>query len=214
MPKTTQLDPYEALLRRAEHDPGLRARIAAARDRGVPASATIRKVVAETGDDTYARPDLPLTAPEDDINHPGYRRFRDDAPDASDAPAPMPIYPTPPAAPNAPEATDAGEAVPAKPFEWGYVPGKWKSGRGGKRYRRVAPWFDEVARTMADGTSLRVALTKAGIELTPREIHNLYRHVAFRDIYRRYRREHLAKWGRARIRKGAHIADFHKRDGC
>lgn len=62
---------------------------------------------------------------------------------------------------------------------------------------KSAPWFEKVAKTMADGTRLRLALILNGVSLSMREIRRLYRLVEFRRLYRVERRMYqLEKWGR------------------
>lgn len=65
--------------------------------------------------------------------------------------------------------------TPASP-----TPTKGKTGRKPK----FAPWFPAVAKTMANGTSLRNALLWNRIQVDEREIHNLYKNVEFRRLYR------------------------------
>jgi hypothetical protein len=57
---------------------------------------------------------------------------------------------------------------------------KRKPGRPAK----FAPWFPAVAKMMANGTSLRNALLWNRIQVTEREIKNLYKNVEFRRLYR------------------------------
>jgi hypothetical protein len=65
------------------------------------------------------------------------------------------------------------------------------------RPRIVASWFPAVAKTMADGTALRMALLLNGLSLSNLEIRRLYRLVEFRRLYRLERRMYqLEKWGR------------------
>lgn len=97
----------------------------------------------------------------------------------SDAPAPA-------------EDASWDAAPPAKPSKGGKHPGG--------RPRRVAPWFEDVAYAMRDGTPVRVALVRCGIHLTKREIRSLYRLKAFKVLYQRARREYLKKWGWKRAR--------------
>lgn len=52
------------------------------------------------------------------------------------------------------------------------------------RPRKFAPWFEKVAKTMANGTTLRMALIWNGIQLTPSEIRLLYKNLEFRRMYR------------------------------
>ncbi|MGH9716789.1 MAG: hypothetical protein ACRD4R_08680 [Candidatus Acidiferrales bacterium] len=218
MPKTPVFDPYESLLRQAESNPALRERIRAAQQAGIPASITMRRVAAKTGDLADVRPFFPPPDPRDDPNSPHYSRFPSSDSAASDPRDATPIYPSPSTPAVGAESGDGqvesatrapGDAGDGKPFEWGMVPGR-RDKRGIRGYRRVAPWYEEVARIMADGTPLKIALARASVRLTPREIHNLYRNLAFRELYRRERREFLRTWGRAKIRRGALAANFHK----
>jgi len=57
---------------------------------------------------------------------------------------------------------------------------KRKPGRPAK----FAPWFPAVAKTMANGTSLRNALLWKRIQVSEREIKNLYKNVEFRRLYK------------------------------
>jgi hypothetical protein len=57
---------------------------------------------------------------------------------------------------------------------------KRKPGRPGK----FAPWFAAVAKTMGNGTSLRNALMWNRIQVSEREIKNLYKNVEFRRLYK------------------------------
>jgi hypothetical protein len=58
------------------------------------------------------------------------------------------------------------------------------------RPRIVASWFGQLAATMADGTSLRVALQRLGITLDKSQLRALYRNREFRRMYREMRRSH------------------------
>jgi hypothetical protein len=58
------------------------------------------------------------------------------------------------------------------------------------RPRIVASWFGQLAATMADGTSLRVALQRIGITLNKRQIRALYRNREFQRMYQEMRRSH------------------------
>ena len=72
---------------------------------------------------------------------------------------------------------------------------------GGKpgRPRIVASWFPAVAETMADGTTLRVALAINGLALGANEIRALYRNTTFKALYQEARRRYLIEnWGRSR----------------
>lgn len=57
---------------------------------------------------------------------------------------------------------------------------KRKPGRPAK----LAPWFAAVAKAMANGTPLRMALLWNRINVGEREIHNLYKNVEFRRMYK------------------------------
>jgi hypothetical protein len=72
-------------------------------------------------------------------------------------------------------------------------PGKRRPGRP----RIVANWFPAVAKTMADGTTLRTALAIHGLALSAREMRALYRNRAFQGLYQEARRRYLLEnWGR------------------
>ncbi len=57
---------------------------------------------------------------------------------------------------------------------------KRKPGRPAK----FAPWFPAVTKTMGNGTSLRNALLWNRIQVSEREIKNLYKNVEFRRLYK------------------------------
>jgi hypothetical protein len=62
---------------------------------------------------------------------------------------------------------------------------------------RFATWFPAVAKTMADGTALRMALLLNSVSLSNPEIRRLYRLVEFRRLYRlECRMYQLERWGR------------------
>jgi len=64
------------------------------------------------------------------------------------------------------------------------------------RPRVLAPWFQAVARAMADGTPLRQALSICGIYgLTPKQLRSLYRNRTFQTLYREARRKWLPELG-------------------
>jgi hypothetical protein len=52
------------------------------------------------------------------------------------------------------------------------------------RPRKIAPWYEAVAKTMANGTTLRMALVWNGIQLTHEQIRLLYKNLEFRRMYR------------------------------
>lgn len=58
------------------------------------------------------------------------------------------------------------------------------------RPRIVASWFGQLAATMADGTSLRMALQRIGIALDKSQLRALYRNREFRRMYQEMRRSH------------------------
>lgn len=131
---------------------------------------------------TYAQPNFPVT--------------QDEAPQTyakPDSTANI-VVPTGPSAPAEDSRVDRGwdVAPPAKPSKGGK--------HAGGRPRRVAPWFEDVAHAMRDGTPVRVALVRCGMRLTEREIKSLYRLKAFKVLYQRERREHLKKWGLRGVR--------------
>jgi hypothetical protein len=52
------------------------------------------------------------------------------------------------------------------------------------RPRKIAPWFATVAKRMADGTTLRMALMWERIQLDRTDMRKLYRNLEFRRMYR------------------------------
>jgi hypothetical protein len=67
------------------------------------------------------------------------------------------------------------------------------------RPRVVASWFPAVAKTMADGTTLRMALAVNGLSLRANEMRALYRNRAFQALYQEARRRFLLEnWGRSK----------------
>jgi hypothetical protein len=58
------------------------------------------------------------------------------------------------------------------------------------RPRVVASWFPAVARSMADGTPLKEALSKHGINLDKAQIRALYRSSEFKRLYQEARHRH------------------------
>jgi hypothetical protein len=70
--------------------------------------------------------------------------------------------------------------------------GRRKAGRP----RILAPWFEALSRTMADGTCLREALSICGIHgLSERQIRSLYRNRTFQALYREARRKWWSEFG-------------------
>ena len=65
--------------------------------------------------------------------------------------------------------------------------GKRKPGRP----RIVASWFERVAYSMRDGTSLRTALRINGLTLSKSEIRACYRNTTLRALYTEARRHYL-----------------------
>lgn len=59
------------------------------------------------------------------------------------------------------------------------------------RPRIVPIWFPAVAKTMADGTTLRTALAINRLSLSKREIRACYRNRTFQELYREARRRFL-----------------------
>jgi hypothetical protein len=107
--------------------------------------------------------------------------------------------PPPPAAqePRTAQTCEAprDEPQPAPPVASRPAPSAAENKRG--RPPRVASWFPAVAKTMADGTTLRMALLLNSIRLDACEIRRLYRLVEFRRLYSLERRMYqLQKWGR------------------
>lgn len=58
------------------------------------------------------------------------------------------------------------------------------------RPRVIASWFPAVARTMADGTTLKEALKLHGIILDKKQVRALYRSEEFRWMYQEARAQH------------------------
>jgi hypothetical protein len=68
------------------------------------------------------------------------------------------------------------------------------------RPRLVASWFPAVAKTMADGTTLRTALAMNRLTLSANEMRSLYRNKTFRGLYQETRRRFLIEnWGRSKV---------------
>ena len=68
------------------------------------------------------------------------------------------------------------------------------------RPRIVASWFPAVAKTMADGTTLRTALAINGLSLCANEMRALYRNRTFQALYQEARRRYLIEnWGRSKV---------------
>jgi hypothetical protein len=65
--------------------------------------------------------------------------------------------------------------TPAQPIELKRKPG---------RPRKIASWFEAVAKRMADGTTLRMALMWEGLKFSDAEIHALYKCAELRRMYR------------------------------
>ena len=71
--------------------------------------------------------------------------------------------------------------------------GRRKAGRP----RIIASWFSAVAASMADGTSLKVALALNGLSLSRGEIRASYRNKTLQALYQQAREEFLrANYGR------------------
>lgn len=129
-------------------------------------------------------------------SYPGPRRF------------PTPIYPARIVAPieagEPPSVAtvareQAADATPVSDPAWAKAP-PTRGTHGGGHPRKVAPWFEDVARAMADGTCLRTALVRSKVHLREDEIQNMYKLRGFRAIYQRERRAWLKQWGRKRTR--------------
>jgi len=120
--------------------------------------------------------------------------------------------PTTTAAPDTPATTQveaaAPLAVPTNPAprgksllepilrERGDLPQPPKRRKPG-RPRIVASWFPAVAKTMADGTTLRTALAMHRLTLSANEMRSLYRNKTFKGLYQEARRRYLIEnWGR------------------
>jgi hypothetical protein len=61
------------------------------------------------------------------------------------------------------------------------------------RPRIVASWFEKVAITMADGTSLKAALVMNGLKLSKSEVRACYRNKTFQAMYQETRRRYMAE---------------------
>jgi hypothetical protein len=59
------------------------------------------------------------------------------------------------------------------------------------RPRIIASWFPAVAKTMADGTSLRTALAINRLFLSKKEMRAVYRNTTFKAMYEEARRRFL-----------------------
>ena len=66
------------------------------------------------------------------------------------------------------------------------------------RPRVIASWFPKVAETMADGTSLKMALAMNGISLSKSEVRACYRNRTLQALYQEARRKFLAEERRSR----------------
>lgn len=179
-----QTDPYEL----AKTDPDIARRV---REAEQQAREELAAVVARQ-QQNHHRP----TPQPDDVPLRPYARPNYPVTQAAQPPYAMPdskAHSDEPSERHAP-AEDASwdVAPPAKPTKGGKHPGG--------RPRRVAPWFEDVAYAMRDGTPVRVALVRCGIHLSERDIRSLYRLRAFRLLYQRARREYLKKWGWKRAR--------------
>ncbi len=84
-------------------------------------------------------------------------------------------------------------------------PGPRKPGRP----RIIASWFPKVAETMADGTSLKMALSINGLHLSKGEIRACYRNRTLRDMYTRARnkfmQEHYGRRPTLRAKFGRYL---------
>lgn len=79
-------------------------------------------------------------------------------------------------------------------------PAEAKGRRKPGRPRIVASWFPAVAKTMADGTTLRGALAINGLSLSANEMRALYRNRSFQALYQEARRRYLLEnWGRSKM---------------
>lgn len=81
---------------------------------------------------------------------------------------------------------------------------KAPSARGpspGGRPRIVAPWFETLAKQMADGKSLKKAAAILGIALSKEERGRMYERREFRKMYQAERKKYLQQKYDAAIRK-------------
>src|SRR6185437_7411224 len=147
MPKNVHSDPFGALLARAAHDPELSARLQAVqREEPAPEPSPPRPPRQFPTPIYPARIEPPIEPSEPAASEPA----------ASE--------------PAASELADASDC-PASDPAWTKAPPANRPQSGG-RARKVAPWFGDVARAMADGTSLRVALARCTVQLTERALHS------------------------------------------
>jgi len=105
---------------------------------------------------------------------------------------------------SVPQAASTSPALRGKSLlepilrERGDLPQPLKRRKPG-RPRIVASWFPAVAKTMADGTTLRTALAINGLSLCANEMRALYRNRTLQALYQEARRRYLIEnWGRAR----------------
>jgi hypothetical protein len=84
----------------------------------------------------------------------------------------MPDNPTQPLATVQPRETPRYE-----------LPTESNTKRKAGRPRKIAPWFAAVAKTMANGTTLKWALIRNGISLSDAERRKLYRNREFIRLY-------------------------------
>jgi hypothetical protein len=81
------------------------------------------------------------------------------------------------------------EPVLRKAGQLALRPGPKKPGRP----RIIASWFEKVAQTMADGTSLKSALAMNGLRLSRSEVRACYRNRTLKAMYQEARRCFLAE---------------------
>jgi hypothetical protein len=150
-------------------------------DNWLRAAASAERAEAREG--SLAQP----KAPEPTVGGQQVRLAAPAAAPAPSAPACQPPTASPRPGKSLLEPLLHGEAMEQKP------PSRRRPGRP----RIVASWFPVVAKTMADGTTLRTALAINGLALSPNELRALYRNRTFQGFYQEARRRYLLEnWGR------------------
>lgn len=119
-----------------------------------------------------------------------------------------PLRAAPPTAEQQPRPPQTSQSGPPQPQKKGVsrlarfavplaeAPRRRKPGRP----LTIASWFPAVAKTMADGTTLRTALAVNRLTLSANEMRSLYRNKTFKGLYQEARRRYLIEnWGRSKV---------------
>jgi hypothetical protein len=115
-----------------------------------------------------------------------------------------PIQPAPAIVEQQPPVLGTSQAEPqtakkgvSKLARFAVPPAERQRRRKPGRPLTIASWFPAVAKTMADGTTLRTALAINRLTLSANEMHSLYRNKTFKRLYQEARRRYLIEnWGR------------------